>query len=599
MGRDVLFSFLGTNDYVPVRYSLRGAPTSTRETFVQCALVRSLKAENRPVDLAILAMTKEAKDKHSTAIRDQLQSLELLVQALDIPTGNSEEELWEIFKTIGTAFQRDDRVVFDLTHGFRSLPSTGLLAMSYFRHVLGIDVQVYYGAFEVLGSFHDVKQRHKDNDEAFFQENIAPIFDLTPMFVLPAWAEAVAEWKRTGRASGLVQQSQPHTAALQRALKREAPRALTGLPQDLKMLSDALMIMRHDSIGARANEVIEHAEEAKEHIEKEPRLAPLTYVLDQVRDSVEPLRGNGGAWQDYPDSYLRHQLQIVRWLSEHNRIVEAFSFLRELVISGAVRILKNAGIEEIDGFKPSDVDFREKAGGICAYAIGAKSDIKEKEIGTQVKAWLQSHPSILENFRDASQITQNNRNRLDHCWMGEEHGRQRFTKSMAETISKDLERAITAADRLLHCLSNEISSNYNELQDIGPGASALQPCFINLSNHPIDTWSEAQRQGALELGLGTPVELAGGMPLVPPEAGPDDIAKLAEDIVGRAMKQGVRGAFVAGEFTLTYALIQALCRQNIRCFTATTKRQASEVVAPDGSVTRSSVFAFVRWREYV
>lgn len=105
-------------------------------------------------------------------------------------------------------------------------------------------------------------------------------------------------------------------------------------------------------------------------------------------------------------------------------------------------------------------------------------------------------------------------------------------------------------------------------------------------------------QGARDLGLGKPQELQGGMPLVPPDADQGEVMQLAEQIADRAVKQGAQGAFVAGEFSLTHALVNKLSEREIRCFTATTKRQASEVVGPDGTVTRSSVFSFVRWREY-
>ena len=43
MGKVVLFGFLGTNDYVPVRYSLGEVRTREREKFAQGALVQCLR----------------------------------------------------------------------------------------------------------------------------------------------------------------------------------------------------------------------------------------------------------------------------------------------------------------------------------------------------------------------------------------------------------------------------------------------------------------------------------------------------------------------------------------------------------------------------
>ena len=123
--------------------------------------------------------------------------------------------------------------------------------------------------------------------------------------------------------------------------------------------------------------------------------------------------------------------------------------------------------------------------------------------------------------------------------------------------------------------------------------------FFNLSNHPLSSWSHEQLDAAQELGLGQLELINYKMPMVDPSASAEEAMSLARDIAAKVVGAGGRGAFVAGEFSLTVALVAALRACGVRCFTATTSREVVETTAPDGAVVKISVFRFVRWREYI
>jgi hypothetical protein len=110
--------------------------------------------------------------------------------------------------------------------------------------------------------------------------------------------------------------------------------------------------------------------------------------------------------------------------------------------------------------------------------------------------------------------------------------------------------------------------------------------FLNLSNHPLATWSADQRVASRALDLGEPTDLPSGMPLVDPQAGPAEVLAQAGELAARAVALGARGAFVAGEHSLSFAVVAELQRRGVRCFVATTQREAVEQVQPDGSVRR-------------
>ncbi len=122
--------------------------------------------------------------------------------------------------------------------------------------------------------------------------------------------------------------------------------------------------------------------------------------------------------------------------------------------------------------------------------------------------------------------------------------------------------------------------------------------FLNLSNHPLAGWTAPQLDAARKLGLGEPRDLAGGLPLVPPEADTAQVRTMAQELVERALELGTAGAFVAGDYYLSFALVAGLQARGVRCFTATTERVVHEEAGDDDAIRRSARFRFVRWREY-
>lgn len=121
--------------------------------------------------------------------------------------------------------------------------------------------------------------------------------------------------------------------------------------------------------------------------------------------------------------------------------------------------------------------------------------------------------------------------------------------------------------------------------------------FVNISNHPSAKWSPEQRQDAEALG-GPIVDVA--FPNVPPDAPASEVGVLMGSIILALSRlpERVQGVMVQGEFTLTYAIVRELSRQRIPCYAATTSRVATEVINPDGSVTRGHEFKFVQFRQY-
>lgn len=121
--------------------------------------------------------------------------------------------------------------------------------------------------------------------------------------------------------------------------------------------------------------------------------------------------------------------------------------------------------------------------------------------------------------------------------------------------------------------------------------------LVNVSNHPSPAWGEAQRAAA-ERCFERVVDLPGGFPRVPPDAEPEAVVALAQGMVDEIRAYHPKAIFVAGELRLVFALVTLLQRQGLVCVTATTEREAVEVLEPDGSTRKEARFLFVRWAVY-
>jgi len=189
-----LLTFLGVGNYQPTAYAWQG-----REHVSAYAPVASCRFLGP--DCLTVFLTEEARQEIFDAFLADLPP-GLTVQALSIPLGQNEAELWQIFDQVSGAVAPGEEVAFDITHGLRSFPLVGLLVAAFLRSGLHTPLRaVMYGAY-------DVRDRS-------VTPNRTPMFDLTPMLSLLEWAAAADRFNRTGDArymASLLKQQQKKLA---------------------------------------------------------------------------------------------------------------------------------------------------------------------------------------------------------------------------------------------------------------------------------------------------------------------------------------------------------------------------------------------------
>lgn len=179
-GRKVFISFLGTGNYVPVTYYFKQEekPESNLHKYIQAALLEKLANEdfkdeevtayifctprsienNWNASEAIAPSTDEHDDNKrlEEVLEDRSYSNWVQMVPLENDNGGS---VWEIFSKVESKIQQGDELYFDITHAFRSQPMIMMALINYLKVTKNAKLnQIYYGAFETLGTPPEVKE---------------------------------------------------------------------------------------------------------------------------------------------------------------------------------------------------------------------------------------------------------------------------------------------------------------------------------------------------------------------------------------------------------------------------------------------------------
>lgn len=393
-------AFLGTNPYEECYYIFDGKPCLPKPCrFVQEALTSILCKTWTDNDRILIFTTTEAKDKNWVSsdewvgLNDRLHSLNLpcAFEQIDIPDGNSEEALWEIFDVVFQYVQEGDEIIFDITHAFRSLPMLALIILNYARFVKRCTLSgIYYGAFETLGRIQEVKKMPVE------QRN-APIFDLTPFVSLLDWTVGIDRFLNTGDASVI----SDLTAKNIRPILKET-RGQDSHAQNLRKMAQAIFDFAQNSATCRGKELpeaalavqknIAHAIQSSEHLVK-----PLKPLLEKMQTRFQ-------AYQHHQD--MLNIFQVVKWCSTHNLIQQGLTLLEEGVITDLCQKL---------GLDADNFDDRHTVSGAIAI-IARKSPQLEHEFNAEHELKLeviQQHLPSRE-FVKAFESLRSARNDINH-----------------------------------------------------------------------------------------------------------------------------------------------------------------------------------------
>lgn len=289
------FTFLGRGKLHLSNYTFDNQPPCETQFFAE-AIVEFFS----PKSLYIFATESAAREPVSEENKcERLSYLkELLhrrteVKPIIIKEGSDETELWDIFGDVVDNINDNDTVLFDITHGFRSLPFLTFLALAYVSTVKsGVTIErVIYGAYEAV---------ERDNPNK-------PVFDLTPFVSLLNWMNAVNVFQNYGDAR---------------------PIADLGVQNDI---AKALANLSNALLTNRTLEAQSAAMTFNSLTFDETQQPPFKMLVKQLKQSYSQMAANEP--EDKPKESLKKQYQQIKWYMDNQHYLQAITLMREWLIS--------------------------------------------------------------------------------------------------------------------------------------------------------------------------------------------------------------------------------------------------------------------------
>jgi len=331
---NVFLTFLGTNNYIECNYVVPETDfRCDKVRFVQEATLKLACADWDAAARGYVFTTVEAEAKNwlddghydaKTKTNPVCEGLEKRLAALSlpfpitrvpIPDGNSTEELWKIFMTVYDCIEEGDKIFFDITHAFRSIPMLAIVLLNYAKVLKGIQIGgVHYGAFEKLGPAWKVKEMSPEQRDA-------PILDLAVLDSLMDWTVGIDRFTKSGDPEMICRLSMAFAKPLLALSKGadQAALAIKSLANRLKTFSQAHATCRGLDISQAAINLQKSVLEAKK-TEILPLLKPLLGKIEEVASN-------------YNGHILPDGLAAARWCLEHNLVQQGFTILQEAIVS--------------------------------------------------------------------------------------------------------------------------------------------------------------------------------------------------------------------------------------------------------------------------
>lgn len=254
------------------------------------------------IDEMIVLVTSQAYEQNYYDLAKAIGDV-VPLRPVPIPVCANEAQIWEMFGTIANMIHPSDRIIFDITNGFRSLPVLALLAASFVRVVRRATVlRMIYGAFDA-------------KDEA---RNETPVLDLTPFVRLLDWTTATDAFLRYGQADVLAQ------------LASEYP-MLHPIATTLQQLTNALQT-------SRPYEIMEQACQLEAQMHHLPQtdqsdLQPFLMLRDTLVNEYHKLAHDAPTDKTHAHEVIIKQLDAIDWYVNKGMWVQALTATREWLVS--------------------------------------------------------------------------------------------------------------------------------------------------------------------------------------------------------------------------------------------------------------------------
>ncbi len=241
------------------------------------------------------------------------------IRRVPIVIGEDTAELWTLFESLTQEVEPGDTVIFDITHGLRSIPFLIFLAAAYLKEACDVTIAaIYYGAYE-LGQ-------------------PAPVIDLSEFVALLDWLTATNQFIYTGDGRYLAQLLRDAGAFEhpRRALTEEeraqqaAARRIGNAAGAITETSQALLTSLIPHAAQASADLLARLAEAREDLARQA--PPYRLLADRVRATYQPFAVAEPLRADLRRD-LEVQLLMIAWYMEKGHLPQAFTLMREWVVT--------------------------------------------------------------------------------------------------------------------------------------------------------------------------------------------------------------------------------------------------------------------------
>jgi len=425
MARNVFISFLGTNNYLQTRYQWNEEKPSRPVRFIQEAIISRIAKDWTADDRIFIFYTdgddgsyklnwldngqtrfneKEEKEKEieKIGLQHRLNDLHLNAQIEGdiIPEGFSEDDVWNMFNIVYKKLKPYDKIYFDITHAFRSIPLFASSLFNFAQYMINVEVvSVNYGAFEKLGPAYKVK-------EMPIEQRIAPIVDMTNIVKLQKLTETATSITEFGRIKKLSEFIRQSNSSIDEFLEKitEAVEKLDEYIQtaNIKNLKDGKVI----------NQFKQYYKKARKNL-SEPEKILMNEIMNAINDFV-------------PENSYKNVEAAIEWTKKHEMISQAATIAQEYMISYMVDYAKlnkidnpylKMSVEEKTNLrKDKKVFFREFVGSVLGMS---ESDVNTNNFQGYLNIYEDTTLSLLgldftKALRPHYDTLRNVRNSLNH-----------------------------------------------------------------------------------------------------------------------------------------------------------------------------------------
>lgn len=397
----VYLSFLGTNDYLACTY-YTGDKEVNNVRFVQEATL-GLCCRNWTIDDRIVIFTTDdanRKNWQDNGHKDPCKGLKNCIRNLNldvpaesvwIPVGKSGNEIWNIFQIVYDSLNREDDVVFDITHAFRSIPMLAIVILNYAKVMKDVTLEgIYYGAFEVLGAIPEAKKIP-------VSERKAPILDLTSFDQLMEWSFAVEQFLKAGDALPVSSLAKKSVKPVLAATKGQDTAASTirNIANNLEEFTKTLSTCRGRNITAITAKLKKNMTRCQDL----ELIQPFKPIFDRVKNQMDL----------FPGDSIADGIQAAKWCLKHNLIQQGYTILQETLISYfIIKINENPErLREIVS-QAIYIHTNNKNSSLKDWKEPAKSNI---EITKKLIGFYKTNKELVEIYKNLSK----DRNDLNHA----------------------------------------------------------------------------------------------------------------------------------------------------------------------------------------